>query len=137
MLNPHLYTKNQLPKVSGHLFDGQPAATDIPEAYPGSGVIGNDDQGTGDPEDNNPYTTDVGELKGKDSPTTTMRHSIGSDSDTFERRYHFTEFARLELGTTWYRISDSVSWRAHYKFKRVSGSWTDDGSLGQANNSGW
>jgi len=137
ILNPHLYTKNQLQKAEGHIFDGQPAASNIPEAYPGSDVIGNDDKGTDDPEDNNPYALNVGKLTGGDHPEFAMRNSTGSDGDTFEMRFHFTEFARLELGTTWYRISDPVYWRAHYKFKNYVGLWADDGSFGAADNSGW
>jgi len=137
ILNPHLYTKAQLPSVPGHLFDGQPAAVDIPEDYPTDDVIGNDDSHPGD-EDNDPYNApDKGILRGSDDPTTSMIHSTGSNNDTFERRYHFREFARLKLGNKWYRISSFVLWKAHYKYKRVSGQWTDNGSFGAANNSGW
>jgi hypothetical protein len=138
LLNPHLYTKNQLPKVGGHMFDGQPAATDVPEDYPTAGsVIGNDDRRTDD-EDNNPYSTNIGKLTGSDTVQFVMRNSTGADNDTFEVRFHFGEFARLELGTTWYYINDDFNdWRTHFKIKRVSGAWTNNGSSSAADNTGW
>jgi len=137
VLNPHLYTKNQLPKVTGTYYDNQPVATDIPDNYPSNVLIGNDDTHTGD-EDNDPYNNpNVGKLIGSDTPSNPMRHSTGSDNDTYEERYHFGEFARLELGSKWYRISDFINWRTHFKYKRVNGQWTDDGSSAAADNSEW
>ena len=118
--------------------NNQPVATDIPDNYPANGTIGNDDSTTGDPEDNNPYSSpNIGKITGYDIPSTPMRHSIGSNNDIYEERYHFQEFARLELGTKWYVISGPVEWKAHYLFKRVSGQWTDNGSFADTNNTGW
>jgi len=136
--NPQLYPKSILDLVAGHLWNNQPVATDVPEDYPSNSVIGNDDTTPNDPEDNDPYSSpNIGQLTGSDAPSSPMRHSTGSDGDTFEVKYHFGEFARLELVNTWYRISDFVDWRAHYKVKRVNGQWTDDGSSAAADNSGW
>jgi hypothetical protein len=147
ILNPNLYTKPQLSPNPGHIHDSQPAATDIPEDYPSTPIalidtIGNDDISTDDGppghgEDNDPYNIDIGQLKGLDEPAAVMFDSTGSDGDTIEYRYHFREFARLNLGSTWYRISDPVAWRTHFKFERVSGKWTDDNSAGAADNNDW
>ena len=137
VLNPNLYTKNQLVMVPGTYYNNQPVAVDIPEDYPSNNLIGNDDLSTyGD--DNDPYNSpNIGKLTSDDTPSNPMRHSTGSNNDTYEERYHFQEFARLELGTTWYVISGPIEWKAHFKYKRVNGEWTDDDSSAAADNSGW
>ncbi len=136
ILNPHLYTQDDLEDVPGHMYDNQPASVDVPEDYPGSDVIGNDDTSVVY-EDNNPYESNVGKLTSYDAPRVPIRHSTGSNGDTFEVRFHYQEFARLQLDSTWYPISGPVSWRAHFKYERMLGLWKDDGSDGAANNSGW
>jgi hypothetical protein len=118
------------------LWTGQPVATATPESYPSDPALGNDDTTTTDPENNDPYTNG-GKIDAHDEPTTTMRNSTGANGDTFERRYHFIEFLRLNLGSQWLRISDDYPWRVHFKYKRVGGVWTDDGSDEAQDNAGF
>jgi len=82
-------------------------------------TVGNDDQWTTDPENNVPYTNG-GKLNGYDFPKNGISHSIGSEGDTFENRYHFREFSRLLLDDKWYRISNYFLWKIHIKGKKVS-----------------
>ena len=101
-------------------------------------LVGNDDASTLDPEDNDPYTApNKGKLTGEDKPNRVMLHSKGANGDTVEWRLHFIEFTRLDIGGTWYRISDDFPWRLHFKMKKDSGKWTNDGSSKALNNSGF
>jgi len=101
-------------------------------------IVGNDDAGTGDPEDNDPYNDpNKGALTGFDLPTRTMQHSVGADGNTVEWRWHFLEFTRLEIGGKWFKISDDFPWRTHIRMQRVGGKWVDNGSLNQLNNNGF
>jgi len=144
VLNPSLYTKDHLPRMIGTCWDKQPSAEDIPVSYPADLRLGNDDALTED-EENNPYKTcesadlahAVGEITSLDSPRIVLRNSTGVDGNTFEIREHFGEFARLLIGGTWFRISEPFEWRVHFKFKRVSGAWVNDGSDSDTNNNGF
>ena len=144
VLNPHLYDQNKLDVVPGTLWNNQPVATDLPVAFPGDDRAGNDDTSTGD-ESNNPYSASssphnthaIGEISSTDAPNHLLRHSTGSDGDTFELRYHFGEFARVLLADQWYRCSDFFDWRAHFKIKRQAGQWVNDGSSVALDNSGF
>ncbi len=135
VLNPKLYGKDKLDDVPGVLWNAQPTAQDIPVAFPGDGRIGNDDTTVGD-EDCDPYASSsathkshaIGEISSTDFPNQLLRNSTGSDGDTFELRYHFGEFSRILIGNNWYRVSDFFDWRAHFKLKRQTGAWADDGS---------
>jgi hypothetical protein len=70
-------------------------------------------------EDNDPYSSPAkGSLVGTDSPARGPFHSEGNLGDTFEIRIHMRGFARLQLVTKWYRISDWCLWRAHLLFKK-------------------
>lgn len=111
----------------------QPPFPDI--SYPADDVEGNDDRGTGD-ENNDPYTNG-GVLSGFDRPQTAVVHSAGAEDDTYEVRFHFREFTRLEIEGTWYRISDFYLWRIHMKFRKVGGLWINDGSTTALDNSGF
>ena len=125
--------------------------------YPANDIIGNDDAGTGD-EDNDPYTApDVGKLKSVDEPASGAKHAAGNLDDTLELRLHFREFTRLELDSTWYRMSDFFEWRFHQNLKKVAISeaavgvdlngdgdtlgivpgWRDNGSFLDTSNNGW
>jgi hypothetical protein len=86
-----------------------------------------------EPEDNDPYN-DSGTVKGVDQPQLGMAHTTGANGDTFEIRAHFIEFLRVNLDTKWYRASDDFPWRVHFKYKRVSGKWIDNGSIQRMNN---
>jgi hypothetical protein len=100
-------------------------------------LVGNDDAGTGD-EDNNPYTAPpVGELWGIDRPTRAVLHANGSNGNTIEWRLHFQEFARLEICGTWYLVSDYFPWRVHYRVRKAGGQWTNNGSNRATNNAGF
>ncbi len=125
--------------------------------YPSDGVCGNDDVGTAD-EDNDPYSApNAGAVYGIDNPKRSPYHSEGNLNNTFEIRNHMRAFARLELGGTWYRISDWYLWKTHFKFKKQNESeatwnkdfngdgdkfdivpvWRDNGSFIGLNNSGF
>jgi hypothetical protein len=135
-LNPKLYPKGQLSAVKGSLWDAQPVAVDTPASFPADTLIGNDDATWAEDEDNNPYVAwpyspfahAIGEISSSDAPNSLLQNSTGADGDTFEVRYHFGEFSRLLIGGKWYRISEFLDWRAHYKMKRNGGVWADDGS---------
>jgi hypothetical protein len=139
VLNPKLLPVSGLHNIPGHLWDGQPAASTIPENYPADKALGNDDTTTGDAptgEDNDPYS-DSGTVKGTDQPGIGMPHNTGSNGDTFELRFHFIEILRVNLDTKWYRASDDFLWRMHFKYKRVSGKWIDNGSSQEFDNAGF
>jgi hypothetical protein len=111
-------------------------------------VVGNDDSGTTD-EDNNPYDARVaavligpgssatGQLTGYDAPSRFLLHSAGSNGDSVEWRMHFQEFTRLDINGKWYLISDHFPWRVHYKVKKTSGKWRDNGSVKAKDNVGF
>jgi hypothetical protein len=121
--------------------------------YPANDAEGNDDTHTGD-EDNNPYdnphftvtnpltgtsvTVDLrDQLTSEDTPNLRMPHALGANGDTVELRMHFREFTRLQLGTTWHRISDWFLWRAHIKVQRTAGKWANNGSSTAPDNAGF
>lgn len=136
ILNPTLYTKLLLDNAAGTFWDNQPVAIDIPASFPNDSRIGNDDSDSLGDEENNPYlpfnfptvSHAVEEITSTDQPSALMRHSTGTDGDTHEERLHFGEFSRLLIRDKWYVISDNLDWRAHFKLRRLSGLWTDDGS---------
>ena len=126
-------------------FHNYPSVTDGDGRPGGAGAIsfrdwlvaGNDDAGVGD-EDNNPYSAPhIGKLWGIDRPSRGIKHSEGSNGDTVEWRLHFREFARLEINGKWYLISDYFPWRVHYKLKKASGKWRNDGSSKATDNTGF
>ena len=136
ILNPHLYPPAQLSVVAGHLWTGQPIAVTEPEAYPANDALGNDDTTDGDPENNDPYNNG-GVVTGTDDPIMSIVNTTGADGDTFERRYHFREFLRVNLDTRWYRASDFSLWRFHGRYRRTGGAWTNNGSLFARDNNGF
>ena len=100
-------------------------------SYPSNEVEGNDDS-TNEEETNDPYNADV--LTGVDLASEGIKHTAGSNGNTFELRLHFKEFTRLEIEGTWHRISDYKLWRIHFKFKKVNGKWVNDSSIQALNN---
>jgi outer membrane protein OmpA-like peptidoglycan-associated protein len=135
VLNPHLYPVAQLPPVTGHVWNGQPAASTVPENYPANDALGNDDTHHCD-ETNNPYEN-CGLVTALDNPRMSMANATGSNGDTFETRFQFREFLRVNLGTTWYRASDFSLWRFHARFLRRAGAWTENGSTLARDNAGF
>ena len=61
-------------------------------------------------------------------PSSTCLDEVASDD-------RFLEPRRAKIGGCPHFTS--VDWRAHLKFKRTYGFWTDDDSDGAANNDGW
>jgi hypothetical protein len=124
-------------------FPNYPSAADG-DGHPGGAgaidadlvsIMGNDDAGTGDPENNDPYTDpNKGKLTGIDRPTRSISHSVGADGNTVEWRLHFLEFTRLEISGKWFRISDDFPWRIHIKMRRAAGKWVNNGSIKALNN---
>lgn len=137
ILNPSLYGTDVLSQLDGFLWAGQPAPITVPEDYPSDSALGNDDTSTtNDLEINDPYTS-LGQIFANDIAYASMRHSTGSDGDTFERRMQFIEFLRLNLGGSWFRVSDDHPWRIHFRFKRLGGTWSDDATELTRNNDGF
>lgn len=102
---------------------------DLNPSFPDN-VVGNDDSDVNEQnETNNPYT-DNGVLTGFDRPVRYWSNAIGNPGDVIEEDLNFREFVRLNVGSTWYRISPYYAWRADFKFKKaVNGSvWQDNGS---------
>jgi hypothetical protein len=100
-------------------------------------VAGNDDAGVGD-EDNDPYTAPHSRiLWGIDTPTRFIEHTAGANGNTVEWRLHFLEFTRLEIKGKWYLISNYFPWRVHYKLKKESGKWKNNGSHKATDNTGF
>ncbi len=126
---------------------GSPACFFVPIiAYPADIVesgqldkrVGNADAEVSD-EDNNPYDVSPALYKvtsGK-AYTAGVTDTSGIDDDTIEFRLHFQEYVRVLLSGVWFDISDFEEWKIHYKFKKVSGAWANDGTLRENNNTGF
>ncbi len=112
----------------------QPPFLDVPN-YPANDVEGNDDANVLN-EVNDPYANN-GVLTDADRPIYGIVDRAASDGDTYEARLQFREFARLEIEGTWTRISDYYLWRIHFKFLKVSGLWTNDGTNKALDNNGF
>jgi hypothetical protein len=87
-----------------------------------------------------PYNSNV--LIMHDSPSFTLFNSRGTLGDVVELRDHFRDFVRLNLGddssnAKWFRISNYVEWRVHFKLKKIADSWVDDGSDAALDNAGF
>jgi outer membrane protein OmpA-like peptidoglycan-associated protein len=135
ILNPHLYAVAQLPPVTGHMWTGQPVTIATPENYPANGALGNDDTHTGD-ETNDPYSNG-GVCTATDDPLMLLANGTGSNGNTFETRFQFHEFLRVNLDGQWYRASDFSLWRLHAKFRRAAGAWANNGSSFARDNAGF
>lgn len=112
----------------------QPVPSDLLN-YPSDDVEGNDDRTVGD-ETNDPYS-DNEILNGQDIPRFGLAHRGGINGNTYELRFQFREFTRLEIEGTWYRISDFYLWRFHFKFLKDNGAWVNDSSSKALDNSGF
>lgn len=135
ILNPNLIPFEKLPSGYGNLYTGEPQNDLVTVPFPASAVIGNDDPLAGD-EDNNPYAVstradrehDIGEIASADGPTLKISDAGGQEGYTYEEDDSFKEFARLEIGHTWYVVSDPFLWHATLKAKFQGGQWSDNGS---------
>jgi hypothetical protein len=97
--------------------------------FPSDPVVGNDDRGVLEDEMNDPYD-DFKRITSRDNPQFFLRNADGAIGDTVEHRVNFQEFARLQIGDSWYVISDYLLWRFHLKFKKLSATqWGDDNSI--------
>jgi hypothetical protein len=94
-----------------------PVAVDGNDCYPSDPVVGNDDAGTGD-ENNDPYASS-GQLNSVDTPTRDQRLQGGVVGNTYRTQLWFQEFARLEIQGTWVVISDPLSWRVDIRYVKV------------------
>jgi len=122
-----------------------------PDHYPTDPVEGNDST----PANQDPYFPGgtPGFLLDEDGPREMVKTNAGAVGDVFESKWHFGEFARLDIGAKWYRISDYSLWRLHSKLKKVSevaddqdyngdgdkidSVWIDDGSTSEGDNQGF
>jgi len=143
VLTPHLFPVATaaapvgLPRLPAHahLWNGQPAAVTTPENYPANDALGNDDTTNCD-ETNNPYENCLF-VTALDNPRISLPHALGANGNTFELRYHFREFLRVNLGNAWFRASDVSLWRFHARFRKAGGVWTDNVSVFARDNVGF
>ena len=133
IVNPGLKPKGKFSSGFGTLYDTQPNADSIPIPFPTDDVIGNDDSSFAD-EDDDPYNAAtgilahaIGEISSHDTPTTWIPEAGSSNGDTLEEYDYFGEFARLEIGSRWYRVSDFLDWKFVTKLKMQSNQWTNNG----------
>lgn len=82
--------------------------------FPGDKVVGNDDSGTGD-EDNDPYSRS-GTILSSDRPTRSFTLQGGVTGDTYQNNTSFEEFSRLEISGNWFLISDPEPWFVNFNF---------------------
>jgi len=114
----------------------------LPEAVvlnsPSNDAEGNDDWSP-DEDSGNPYEAftsvgtpedshAIGELTSTDRPSSSISDSGFAINETFEEKDSFREFARLNIGTKWYRISDFVNWHFTLKVKNENGTLINNGS---------
>ena len=130
-------------KVSGTLTlpaDVPPQAIlpPVPPAridFVGEDLVGNDDSSVDD-ESNDPYgttyvhgyvpTVPPGGLLSVDAPKIAVAHAAGTNSEKVSWVLDLKEFARLELGGVWYRVSDDTEWHIYLRLQRSAGKWIDD-----------
>ncbi len=107
----------------------QAGGPDVPN-YPADSVEGNDDPSA------------IGEVRPYDPPGITAKmldfdtpfielpHSRGSATSqaTVSQTAQFKQFARVELGSRWYKCSDDFLSELHFKAKRENAKWINDGS---------
>ncbi len=106
-------------------------------SYPSNLTEGNDDFAVGDEFGNDPYFGNSHALNNTDTVGAGIKHIAGNNGDTYEIRFHFNEFTRLEIEGIWQRISDPLPWKVHYIWRKVNGQWIDDGSFTSEDNSGF
>jgi hypothetical protein len=135
LLNPNLIPYGKMAAGFGLLYQGEPQFDLVTVNFPASWVIGNDDTGVQD-EDNNPYAISdrverehsIGEISSLDGPNLRIPDSGGQEGFTFQEQDLFQEFARVQIGGTWYLIAEPVSWHVTMKVVYHSGQWNDNGS---------
>ncbi|HEY3898259.1 MAG TPA: hypothetical protein VGM54_06585 [Chthoniobacter sp.] len=101
-------------------------------------LYGNDDKGVKD-EDDDPYHADigtVGQIVSNDYPGTEFQDNWSSspssnnppvDGDRYRAYRWFQEFARVQLGNTWFLCSDYKPWRFWFFLIRQNGQWQAEG----------
>jgi hypothetical protein len=118
--------------------NNDPVVRDRPILQYPANDIGNDDDTAGD-EDSNPYdqgagtpgqgtkatlrADDVAQRPFFDAKGFHQQQEPGEDGDTYRTRLHFREFARVQLGKTWFRCSEFKLRRFHMSAKRLEGKW--------------
>lgn len=110
------------PAGANTAFAGTPLADPNGMNYPADTIIGNDDSGTSD-EDNNPYDpAHLGIIKSNDyvkrgGPSVNpFKH--GYVGDFYTSKVWFQDFARLKIGATWFNISDNLEWRVEFHYRK-------------------
>ena len=101
---------------------------------------GNDDAGVSDDESDEPYAAPfgtVGKLYIEDIPSTYFSDLTGNDNDEKSYKMWCRDFARLQIGLKWYRVSAYAEWRFYGFLKKVNGKWNahpDNADLFEPNN---
>jgi len=118
------------PGPGGHYDD-----IHMPLDYPGNPVEANDDRRVDD-EDSNPYESviaPIGQVGSLDTPTTAITDDLTStgdvpatDGDRLEVNRWFREFARVQIGSHWFLVSEYQPWRFAIQLERVDGKWQSE-----------
>lgn len=100
--------------------------------YPANIVEGNDDASPLLDEDDNPYQGTLGqagEILSTDNVAANTLDSAGINGDEVLVKAWFREFARLQIGTVWYKVSKYFPWRFHGYMKKVNNQWIQHPTL--------
>jgi hypothetical protein len=140
VVNPNLKSKGKFSSEFGTMFDEQPQADSFAFKFPNDPVVGNDDSGYSD-EENDPYAAatgtiphGIGEISSLDGQTIWIPEAGSSNGHIIEVYDLFGEFARLNVGPKWYRISSFVDWKSVAKFSMQNSQWTNGGCLTSTGN---
>jgi hypothetical protein len=96
--------------------------------FPQLATEGNDDPNTiGETPPYRPRGTKAS-MSESDHPFVELTHSKGIAGATFEEVVHFKEFARVQIGNSWYVCSDPLSSKLTLKAKHENGKWIDNNS---------
>jgi len=96
--------------------------------FPQLETEGNDDGNTIGETRPYPLTGPTASMLESDRPFVELMHSKGSAGATFEEVAHFREFARVQIGNSWYMCSDPFLSKLTLKAKHQNGKWVDNGS---------
>jgi len=144
ILNPNLIPKNDFMDSCHDLYSTQTNADSVPIAFPNDPLLGNDDLGYF-AQDNNPYSPwhdpskpivdhEIGFIASADGPSVWMTDIAAASGRTYRQTDSFREFARLQLPSKWFRISENIEWSTTLKIEYDPASipqnpkWKNNGS---------
>lgn len=118
--------QSNIPAVQTSMQQNYPSVL----SYPVDPIEGNDDPSQIG--ETPPYLPQgsTGVMLDLDDPSLTLPYSLGSASPqaTITESAQFTEFARAQIGSKWYKCSDYFLSELLFKAKRENGKWIDNSS---------